>query len=707
MQARKSIGQNSRGLLVLSVTLTLWLMAFWGGVAVADYSATAHGDAADGVNRTDAGYSIGSCAHCHDTFDSDICTGVTGGPSMLFAELDNPDFCMACHTDTGSAQNGGMSGAPASLASIFDGVYNGDPGHNVLDYADLHRFWPVSPPAYPDEGVENRTYLSANKHVECNDCHNPHTAEVGLHNELATNAGLDLAGGTNNISDSGPLTGAFGVSPTLWKQWDVYAMSWSTRGAQSWPSTSSTATKEYNICFKCHSGYNTNATSWGGSGAAAWTQVDLEFNPRNQSYHPVVQALPEVDPGYYYYHDTYWGDEEHDTFGSNRLPPSHTSVLIGDSGKATGTSAGIQDSTKSWQTDEWVGWGLRVGALSYITNSNYNPIRRITSNTSTSLGFTPGTTLTATNTVYSIEYYAGYADASGSGKSGNTVTDTTKNFNLYLPSLAGYTVMITDAGVTKVAKGVIQSNTATSFTVNSWQLMYGTAVPGDTAVCYFVSGTGQAMMCSDCHSTDTISSTTAQGPHGSSVKWMLKGRNKAWPTLSAADNGTGTGTTLRRIGDTSGVVEHRAMYDGTDDGLFCLNCHSVVSFTKDLYGRENSANVHAPHAQADNPPTIMKGPACVECHVLVPHGSAMSRLIGNVCAYSNAAMPARYNFDNQNKMQAFGAKTFPADHSGTTGDPALYTGDQGSGPGYCSSRLSNCHPNLDEGDCGWFSWTWD
>ncbi|MBN1153079.1 MAG: hypothetical protein JXA58_07705, partial [Dehalococcoidia bacterium] len=61
-----------------------------------------------------------------------------------------------------------------------------------------------------------------------------------------------------------------------------------------------TAGYEYEICFKCHSGFNSayvpgaapvgaNATfSWGGSGASAWTNVALEFNPNNTSYHPVV-----------------------------------------------------------------------------------------------------------------------------------------------------------------------------------------------------------------------------------------------------------------------------------------------------------------------------------------------------------------------------------------------------------------------------------
>jgi len=72
-----------------------------------------------------------------------------------------------------------------------------------------------------------------------------------------------------------------------------------------------TSTAEYQICFKCHSYANTNVQTWGGTGAAAWTDVGLEFDPNNQSYHPVVQALPATDPNANY--------------GSNRLASAQLS----------------------------------------------------------------------------------------------------------------------------------------------------------------------------------------------------------------------------------------------------------------------------------------------------------------------------------------------------------------------------------------------
>ena len=47
------------------------------------------------------------------------------------------------------------------------------------------------------------------------------------------------------------------------------------------------------------------------------------------------------------------------------------------------------------------------------------------------------------------------------------------------------------------------------------------------------------MYCSDCHAQSNAGSL---GPHGSSVKWMLKGPNQAWPYTTAAANGTSTAT---------------------------------------------------------------------------------------------------------------------------------------------------------------------
>jgi predicted CxxxxCH...CXXCH cytochrome family protein len=562
----------------------------------------------------------------HDSTARRLVTALGGTLTENYEEA----FCYRCHSKASDTIGGttksvdandwygavtNMSAPSTSIYQEFQETYK----HNVAGYSGLHK---------PSPTDETRTYLSANKHVECDDCHNPHAAKVGLHSSNQ----VHVVATTNLISNSGPLTGAQGAEPT-WSS--------SNWGGASWPTTptttTSTATKEYQICFKCHANYNTSYASWGGSGTQSWTDVALEFNPSNGSYHPVVQALPEIDPG---------------TDGSNQLPPSHISLLIGDSGCQTSDSqTKIIDSNKNWVTDQWKNWGLRIGRLGYSTSistnmATFNNIRTITGNDNTSLSVdTMFSQSLPKITVYSIEYYAGRGTKGGTD--GKTVTtDTTKDFTLYLPSLVGYVVVISDNIGTKVAKGTVTSNDATSFTVDDWTNLpdhFGAgSIPDDGTVGYYFSATGHTMMCSDCHSNDTISSTTAQGPHGSAVKWMLKGRNKAWPTKLASENGTGTGTPYK-IGASTSYLG-RSENDGTANGLFCLNCHSTVSFSKESSGREfwgspGIANPHYGHA-------YWSGPYCINCHIMVPHGGEMSRLIGD--GYTGSNMPARYAFSMSN-----------------------------------------------------------
>jgi len=125
----------------------------------------------------------------------------------------------------------------------------------------------------------------------------------------------------------------------------------------------------------------------------------------------------------------------------------------------------------------------------------------------------------------------------------------------------------------------------------------------------------QTMTCSDCHATDTAAS---KGPHGSSVKWMLAGTNKAWPYTTTANNGGSTGTLFRVATYNTNI--------GTANGLFCLNCHVVTASNNwhaysDVSGGEHGGD------------TIM---ACVSCHIRIPHGGKISRLLQTTNA------PARY-----------------------------------------------------------------
>ena len=100
-----------------------------------------------------------------------------------------------------------------------------------------------------------------------------------------------------------------------------------------------------------------------------------------------------------------------------------------------------------------------------------------------------------------------------------------------------------------------------------------------------------------------------------------------------------------------------------DTDLFCKNCHDVSY----------------PHTQWS---TNMsgKGFACVECHVMVPHGSPVSRLIG----YQNFIAP--YNL-NGNTLKLDGWRKRPYDIADLGLQSAAYSTN-----GSCSSGMGvGCH----------------
>jgi len=125
-----------------------------GGVAGAGiYDDSAHGNDSYGVNRSGTGYEIGSCAHCHDVHDEDICGNNTYG-LFLFASNDSPgsqtdNFCFQCHKGTGSVQVGGIAnntysanfgGGTTTSTTIYD-AFNPTTGvtpssHNLADVLD-------------------------------------------------------------------------------------------------------------------------------------------------------------------------------------------------------------------------------------------------------------------------------------------------------------------------------------------------------------------------------------------------------------------------------------------------------------------------------------------------------------------------------------------------------------------------------------------
>jgi len=152
------------------------------------------------------------------------------------------DNCLACHNGNVAAIN-----IQTELSKIYK--------HAVQNYVNIH------------DPVEDFTSI-VQKHVECEDCHNPHQANSDISPGAPQISGLSY--GVTGITLSGPHT-----SPALY---------------------------QYEICFKCHADNNIMSV----------VQIDrdiqqlntrLEFASSNPSYHPVESSginanVPSLLPPY-------------------------------------------------------------------------------------------------------------------------------------------------------------------------------------------------------------------------------------------------------------------------------------------------------------------------------------------------------------------------------------------------------------------------
>jgi nitrate/TMAO reductase-like tetraheme cytochrome c subunit len=207
------------------------------------------------------------------------------------------------------------------------------------------------------------------------------------------------------------------------------------------------------------------------------------------------------------------------------------------------------------------------------------------------------------------------------GTSGLAETDLSQEFNVN--NKAAHPVVNTLASQTgSTAKGLVATQL-----LAPWN-----ASPG-----------AQTMACSDCHNTDAAS-TAAQGPHGSAVTFMLKGANKAWPYTVA---GATSGTLFRVSTSETGL--------NTNNGLFCRNCHPQMNSTGSNSLHRNSNITGGQHGNGT--PS-----ACVSCHLRIPHGGKVSRLL----VTTNA--PARYKVGTSNFAQI--TKGATKDSYSTSGFPS-------------------------------------
>jgi len=181
-----------------------------------------------------------ACRNCHKAH------GGTGAPYILKLSEENTCYESSCHGTVPSPTT-------SDIKTQLDKTY----AHPTNIESGKHK--------NPDTQA-----TLADRHAECQDCHNPHQATGVTHD------------GTTR-TPSGVLRGTWGVDLPTWPAAPTNMISNDT--SFTYPLSTdfvvqNPATGEYQICMKCHSDYTTQLLGK--------HNIAAEINPNNASYHGIV-----------------------------------------------------------------------------------------------------------------------------------------------------------------------------------------------------------------------------------------------------------------------------------------------------------------------------------------------------------------------------------------------------------------------------------
>jgi len=221
-----------------------------------EYTFSGHGSSTETYPRH-GGREVRLCVQCHDphgTVDGQV--GLI--PSMLRRTEENG--CMGKGGESGGCHSADSADRPVT-AKDLESEQRKQYTHPVGRTRLRHK------PGELEETQPGQGSAAA-RHVECEDCHNSHTARPGIHEE-----------GTNVASPV--LLGSFGVRPIAWPPAGQPVTNWEVVLFD--PRRARSDNLECHLCFQCHSYF-----AYGNSPPPDESDMARLFNPNNASFHPVA-----------------------------------------------------------------------------------------------------------------------------------------------------------------------------------------------------------------------------------------------------------------------------------------------------------------------------------------------------------------------------------------------------------------------------------